>query len=108
MTKQIASLNNKIIECRWSDNEWEFLRERKDKSYPNNVQTARGRYLKISPTLQHSTTIKRFNIFLIFFKAICQSLKNPITQERLLELIDFVEKKRAMSKKISIVDIMKF
>ena len=42
VTKQIASLNNKIIECRWSDNEWEFIGERKDKSYPNNVDTARG------------------------------------------------------------------
>lgn len=44
LTKSIANLNNKIIECRWFNNQWDFMRERVDKSYPNHVNTANGNF----------------------------------------------------------------
>jgi hypothetical protein len=43
VTKAISGMNNKIIECRWNENRWEFMRERLDKSYPNHYNTAIGR-----------------------------------------------------------------
>ena len=42
VTKAISGMNNRIIECRWNDNRWEFMRERLDKSYPNHYNTAIG------------------------------------------------------------------
>jgi mRNA-capping enzyme len=42
ITKAIRGLHNKIIECRWHDNKWDFMRERVDKSYPNHFTTAMG------------------------------------------------------------------
>lgn len=42
VTKSIANLHDKIIECRWFNNQWDFMRERLDKSYPNHVSTAKG------------------------------------------------------------------
>ena len=43
VTKAISGLNQKIIECRWGENnQWEFMRERLDKSYPNHYNTATG------------------------------------------------------------------
>jgi mRNA-capping enzyme len=43
VTKAISGLNNKIIECRWFENRWDFMRERVDKSYPNHLNTAMGK-----------------------------------------------------------------
>jgi mRNA-capping enzyme len=44
VNKQIRDLNGKIIECRWGEtNQWEFMRERVDKSYPNHYNTAMGK-----------------------------------------------------------------
>ena len=45
VTKSISNLHNKIIECRWANGKWEFMRERLDKSYPNHVSTATGKFL---------------------------------------------------------------
>lgn len=42
VTKSISHLNNRIIECKWNENRWEFMRERLDKSYPNHYNTANG------------------------------------------------------------------
>lgn len=38
------NLDNKIIECRWFEGRWDFMRERFDKSYPNHMNTAMGNY----------------------------------------------------------------
>ncbi|CAG9121503.1 unnamed protein product [Plutella xylostella] len=61
VTKEIRHLNNKIIECKFENNNWVFMRERTDKSFPNSFTTA---------------------------KAVCDSILDPITKERLLEFID--------------------
>eukprot|EP00088_Acartia_fossae_P066623 TRINITY_DN8270_c0_g1_i2.p1 TRINITY_DN8270_c0_g1~~TRINITY_DN8270_c0_g1_i2.p1 ORF type:complete len:372 (-),score=51.81 TRINITY_DN8270_c0_g1_i2:117-1148(-) len=40
ITKELKELNNKIIECKWENNQWVFMRERTDKSFPNAYKTA--------------------------------------------------------------------
>ena len=44
VTKAMASLDNKIIECRFDFHarKWEFMRQRTDKSFPNSYKTAMG------------------------------------------------------------------
>lgn len=42
VNKTLNALNGKIIECRWFENRWDFMRERVDKSYPNHYNTAIG------------------------------------------------------------------
>jgi mRNA-capping enzyme len=42
VNKTLKELDNKIIECRFQDNNWVFMRERTDKSFPNSLTTARG------------------------------------------------------------------
>lgn len=42
VTKQLKALDNKIIECKFEDNQWVLLRERTDKSFPNSYNTAMG------------------------------------------------------------------
>lgn len=39
----LKELNNKIIECRFENNSWVFMRERTDKSFPNSFSTASGK-----------------------------------------------------------------
>lgn len=41
-TKALKDLDHKIIECKFEDNQWKFMRERTDKSYPNSYNTAKG------------------------------------------------------------------
>lgn len=41
--KELKDLDNKIIECKFENNEWKFMRERTDKSYPNSHSTAIGK-----------------------------------------------------------------
>lgn len=43
ITKQIKELDNKIIECKFENNQWLFMRERTDKSFPNSWSTAMGK-----------------------------------------------------------------
>lgn len=62
VNKQMKELNNKIIECKFENNEWVFMRERTDKSFPNSYNTA---------------------------MSVCQSIINPVTKEKLL---DFIQK----------------
>ncbi|CAG2064313.1 unnamed protein product [Timema podura] len=45
ITKATRELNNKIIECKIQDNQWTFMRERTDKSFPNSYNTAQGKSL---------------------------------------------------------------
>uniref|UniRef100_T1ITR8 mRNA-capping enzyme n=1 Tax=Strigamia maritima TaxID=126957 RepID=T1ITR8_STRMM len=61
VTKELKSLDKKIIECKVVNNEWKFMRERTDKSFPNSYNTA---------------------------ISVCNSIRMPITKERLLEFID--------------------
>jgi len=62
-TKQLKEYNNKIIECTFdmTTNQWQFMRERTDKSFPNSYNTA---------------------------MAVCHSIKHPITKEILLDYIE--------------------
>lgn len=60
VTKQLKELNNKIIECKYENNQWVFMRERTDKSFPNSYQTA---------------------------QAVCASIVKPVTKEILLDYI---------------------
>ena len=58
--KIFNELNNKIVECKVLNGQWEFMRERTDKSFPNSYNTA---------------------------KAVFNSICNPVTQEYLLDYI---------------------
>ena len=42
VNKTLKELNNKIVECKFQDNQWIFMRERTDKSFPNSYNTAAG------------------------------------------------------------------
>ncbi|XP_055681575.1 mRNA-capping enzyme [Lutzomyia longipalpis] len=60
-TKVLKDLDNKIIECKFENNNWVFMRERTDKSFPNSYTTAVN---------------------------VCNSIKNPVTTQMLLDFID--------------------
>lgn len=61
VTKDIKHLDNKIIECTFENGRWVFMRERTDKSFPNSYNTA---------------------------TSVCESIKDPVTKEILLDYID--------------------
>lgn len=42
-TRALKELDNKIIECKFNGDNWEFMRERTDKSFPNSHNTAIGK-----------------------------------------------------------------
>lgn len=42
--KNLQDLNNKIIECKFENNSWVFMRERTDKSFPNSFETAESEF----------------------------------------------------------------
>lgn len=60
LTKELKELSGKIIECKWADNQWMFMRERTDKAFPNGYNTAIG---------------------------VIESIKNPVTEDYLTSLI---------------------
>lgn len=62
VTKKLLPYDNKIIECRYLNNKWEFMRERTDKSLPNSRATA---------------------------QSVFNTIRNPISKEF---LIDFIER----------------
>jgi len=66
---ELRHLHNRIVECRWSHetNEWVFMRERTDKSYPNGYNTAQG---------------------------VMKSIMEPVTKDMLLEFIAQYQFKR--------------
>lgn len=43
VSKTIRELDGKIIECKWENSKWVFMRERTDKSFPNSHKTAIGK-----------------------------------------------------------------
>jgi len=43
-SKSLQEYDNKIIECKFENNQWVFMRERTDKSFPNSYSTAMGEY----------------------------------------------------------------
>lgn len=61
VTKELKQYDNKIIECKFENNSWVFMRQRIDKSFPNAYNTA---------------------------MAVCNSISNPVTKEMLFEFID--------------------
>ncbi|XP_050362183.1 mRNA-capping enzyme [Nymphalis io] len=61
VSSAIKKLNGKIIECKYENNKWVFMRERTDKSFPNSFETA---------------------------EAVLKSIKYPVTKEKLLKFID--------------------
>lgn len=61
VTKELKQYDNKIIECKFENNSWVFMRQRLDKSFPNAYNTA---------------------------MAVCNSISNPVTKEMLFEFID--------------------
>ncbi|XP_037030418.1 mRNA-capping enzyme [Bradysia coprophila] len=63
-TKYLKELDGKIIECKFENNSWVFMRERTDKSFPNSYNTA---------------------------MAVCKSIQYPVTTEYLLH---FIKKRR--------------
>ncbi|XP_055628803.1 mRNA-capping enzyme [Toxorhynchites rutilus septentrionalis] len=64
LNKELRELDNKIIECKFENNAWVFMRERTDKSFPNSYNTARS---------------------------VCQSIQYPVTTDILL---NYIERKR--------------
>ncbi|XP_072038912.1 mRNA-capping enzyme-like [Amphiura filiformis] len=58
VTKELKVYDKKIIECKFENNQWVFMRERKDKSFPNAYTTAMG---------------------------VCNSILNPVTKDKLLQ-----------------------
>ncbi|XP_014456070.2 mRNA-capping enzyme isoform X5 [Alligator mississippiensis] len=61
VTKELKQYDNKIIECKFENNSWVFMRQRIDKSFPNAYTTA---------------------------LAICNSIQNPVTKEMLFEITE--------------------
>ncbi|KAL1457931.1 hypothetical protein WDU94_008111 [Cyamophila willieti] len=61
VNKATRDLDGKIVECKWENNAWVFMRERTDKSFPNAVKTA---------------------------QAVWESIQHPVTKEGLLSYID--------------------
>lgn len=50
VNKTLKELNNKIVECKFQDNQWIFMRERIDKSFPNSYSTAEGTVFPLNNT----------------------------------------------------------
>lgn len=44
VTKDLKQYDNKIIECKFENNSWVFMRQRIDKSFPNAYSTAMGEW----------------------------------------------------------------
>ncbi|XP_077160654.1 mRNA-capping enzyme isoform X2 [Paroedura picta] len=61
VTKDLKQYDNKIIECKFENNSWVFMRQRIDKSFPNAYSTA---------------------------MAVCNSIRHPVTKEILFEFIE--------------------
>jgi hypothetical protein len=45
INKVLSGMHNKIIECRWHEDKWDFMRERVDKTTPNHITTAVGKQI---------------------------------------------------------------
>ena len=65
-TRDLKEYDNKIIECKYDFQKrtWVYMRERKDKSFPNHLSTA---------------------------QAVCHSIQYPVTKQMLLQVIDQIK-----------------
>lgn len=82
--KFMKDLNGKIIECKFENNQWVYMRERTDKSFPNSYNTAICKFL-----FSYSSRINKLTDFCVSFSlAVCNSIKYPVTTEILLDCID--------------------
>ncbi|XP_066252635.1 mRNA-capping enzyme [Euwallacea similis] len=63
-TKALKDLDGKIIECKFENSQWKYMRVRTDKTYPNSYNTA---------------------------TAVCASISDPVTKDY---LIDYIERCR--------------
>ncbi|CAG0898456.1 unnamed protein product [Darwinula stevensoni] len=61
VTRDLRQYNNKIIECKFENPHWVFMRERTDKSFPNAYETA---------------------------SSVWETIRNPVTEDFLLDYID--------------------
>ncbi|XP_072936769.1 mRNA-capping enzyme [Epargyreus clarus] len=61
ISSKLKNMDNKIIECKFENNKWAFMRERTDKSYPNSYTTA---------------------------VAVCNSIMHPVDKDYLLSYIE--------------------
>lgn len=77
-TKAMKDLDGKIIECYFEDNQWKFMRERTDKSFPNSYTTAKG--------CNEQSSFLHVSITDLIL-AVCESIGNPVTKEKLLNFI---------------------
>jgi hypothetical protein len=55
VTKELKQYDNKIIECKFENNSWVFMRQRTDKSFPNAYNTALGKYDSLPVVTTFST-----------------------------------------------------
>jgi mRNA-capping enzyme len=82
VSKAVRDLDGKIIECRLNEKqEWELMRERTDKSYPNAFATANGNLTAVLSDY----CIKANELLLA---AVINSIRNPVTTEMLLHFIE--------------------
>lgn len=79
-TSALKELDGKIVECKFENEQWKFMRIRSDKSYPNSLNTAKGGCVDILWTR-----------FYFVVSAVWGSIQNPVTKEKLL---DFIERYR--------------
>jgi mRNA-capping enzyme len=56
--KTLKELDDKIIECRFQDNRWVFMRERTDRSFPDSVATALREWYCINNSVSKRTLLK--------------------------------------------------
>ncbi|GBP51939.1 mRNA-capping enzyme [Eumeta japonica] len=61
VTKDVKHLDNKIVECKFVNNQWVVMRERTDKSFPNSFTTA---------------------------DAVWKTIRDPVTKEMLFKVLD--------------------
>lgn len=74
-TKYLKELDGKIIECKFENNSWIFMRERTDKSFPNSHNTAMGTSWLVcilNFTLLNKQKIHKFQLFARVFNILLQ------------------------------------
>lgn len=89
LSKQVKDYDNKIIECNFENNQWIFMRERTDKSFPNSYKTAVGKkFIHSFIFLQQESAVSSMILIYVCFAAVCESIRNPVTTEILDEYIE--------------------
>lgn len=97
MTKELQQYNNKIIECSYNkDRGWQFMRERRDKSFPNAMETAMGKQIYGIGLNDSADMLFLFWVFdFMPLLGVCASIQQPITKDL---LINFIKNKAAKPK----------